>query len=107
LIKMQIRKKDFEEYENLRQAITRILGEHNPSGIAGKSNPDEYDLEAKTILRKLDRCDSVEDVTKMVYQDFKSWFFPDIVGEKDDYRKISEEIRVLWSSGKIYKRIKK
>lgn len=104
---MQIRKKEFEEYENLRQEITRILSEYNPLGIADESNPDEYDLEAKTILRKLDRCGSVEDVNKIVYQDFKSWFFPDIVGEKDDYRKISEEIWALWISGRIYKRIKK
>ncbi|HEX9960914.1 MAG TPA: hypothetical protein VGB00_08280 [Pyrinomonadaceae bacterium] len=104
---MQIRKKDFEEYENLRREITRILGEHNPIGIADESNPDEYDLEAKTILRKLDRCDSVEDVTKIVFQDFKSWFSPDIAGAKDDYRKISEEIWALWISGKIYRRIRK
>lgn len=104
---MRIRKTEFQEYESLRKAITEILGKHNPLGIAGESNPDEYDLEAKTILRKLGRCDSVEDINEIVYQDFKSWFSSDIAGEKDDYGKISEEIWTLWISSKIHKRIRK
>ena len=104
---MQIRKKDFEEYENLRNSITKILAKYNPIGIADESNPVEYDLEAKTILRKLDRCNSVEDTTNIVYQDFKSWFAPANIGEKSEYVKISKEIWNLWNSSKIYKQNQK
>ncbi len=104
---MQLRKNELEEYENLRNSITKIFAKYDPIGIAYESNPDEYDLEAKTILRKLDRCNSVNDVTNIVYQDFKSWFFPDVIGERNNYIKISDEIWNLWNSSKIYKRLNK
>ena len=104
---MQLRKNEFEEYEILKNSITEILAKHDLMGIVYESNPDEYNLEAKTILRKLDRCNSIEETTNMIYQDFKSWFAPVDIGEKSRYKKLSEEIWNLWNSSKIYKRLNK
>lgn len=104
---MQLRKKELEEFEMLKNSITEILAKYDPIGIVYESNPDEYNLEAKTILRKLDRCNSIEETTNMVYQDFKSWFGTAEIGEKSRYEKLSEEIWNLWNSSKIYKRLNK
>ncbi len=102
---MEIRKKEIKEYENLLNSITEILSRHDPIGISFGEIDNEYEPEAKTILHKLDRYNSVEDVIKMVHQDFKSWFFPEIAGEAENYQKIAEEIWILWSSNRIYKRL--
>jgi RPA family protein len=102
---MEIRKKEIKEYENLLKAITEILSRHDPVGISFREIDNKYEPEAKTILRKLDRCYSVEDVAKMVHQDFKSWFSPEIAGEAENYQKIAEEIWILWSSNRVYKRL--
>ncbi|MBC7933623.1 MAG: hypothetical protein H7Z38_23935 [Rubrivivax sp.] len=85
------------EYGTLFDVLTEILFRHDPIGIGFEENRDEYDLEAETILPRLWQCQSVEDVTEIVHQEFQDWFTPEVAGAKEKYIEIAEDIWRVWS----------
>jgi type VI protein secretion system component VasA len=84
------------EYGNLFDSIAEILFRHDPVGINFDDNTDEYEPEARTILPRLKDCHSVEDVITIVHEEFQRCFDPGFAEPKQKYRKIAEEIWLLW-----------
>jgi hypothetical protein len=58
------------EFKALYRDVIRILFEEDPIGINFKSNTDEYEPEAGTILPRLRQCRSVDDVRSVVHEEF-------------------------------------
>jgi hypothetical protein len=84
------------EYRTLFDEIAALLFNHDPMGINFASNTDEYDPEARTILPRLNTCESVDDVRLVVHEEFCHWFGDGIVGSAESYQKIAKDIWDLW-----------
>lgn len=84
------------EYGELFDSVSALLYRHDPIGINFEENTDEYDLEARTILPRLRRCHTLEDVHNAVYSEFVHWFDADIAGAPEHYMQIAAEIWQLW-----------
>lgn len=84
------------EYGTLFDSVSALLYRHDPIGINFEDNPDEYDLEAETILPRLRSCHTAEDVHKVVYSEFVRWFDAHTAGSPENYERIASEIWQLW-----------
>ena len=85
------------EYGTLFDMIAEILFRHDPIGINFEENTDEYEPEVGTILPRLQHCESVEDVAKVVRQEFLHWFDFESVGAEEKYREVAEDIWRVWN----------
>lgn len=90
------RRKLKAEYGKLYEAISVVLFLHDPVGINFETNTDEYEPEVGTILPRLKNCKSVEDIQKVVHEEFLRWFDTDTVGPREHYSKVAQEIWQLW-----------
>lgn len=76
-------------------AFTRlndILFHEDPIRINFEVNPDEYEPEVETILPRLCSASSVEDVRKVVHEEFVKWFTVSLAGPPEKYQVISERV---------------
>ena len=80
----------------LFDSVSALLYRHDPVGINVEENTDEYDLETETILPRLRRCHTLEDVHNAVYSEFVRWFDADTAGPPERYKEIASEIWQLW-----------
>src|SRR5262249_46858932 len=71
------RKRLSSSYKQLLNDVSAILFRHDPIGINFEDNTDEYDPEAGTILPRLRRDLSVEQMTAIVHEEFVRWFEPE------------------------------
>jgi hypothetical protein len=79
-------------YERLVGDLEALLYRHDPIGIAFGDNPDEYSAEAGTIAPRLPDVDTVDDVRRIVHDEFVRWFDEDTAGPASRYQAIAEEI---------------
>jgi hypothetical protein len=87
------------EYGELFDSVSAILYRVDPVGIAfDNPNLDEYAPEVGTILPRLRSCQSADDVSQIVYEEFVRWFNADNAGSQDHYRQIAREIWQLWQA---------
>ncbi|NOT26274.1 MAG: hypothetical protein HOP16_09240 [Acidobacteria bacterium] len=70
--------------------------QHDPIGLNFKTNIDEYDPEARTILPRLSGCSSAEDVERVLLEEFGRWFTPEIAGPSERYRGVAGDLWQLW-----------
>ena len=91
------KKKLKKAYGNLFEQVSRLLFEDDPIGINFVGNKDEYDTETSTILPRLKKCNSTEDVNIVVHEEFCRWFNEDMAGPKKRYSKVSREIWNMWA----------
>ena len=92
-----------KKYRGLFDEISSILFVTDPIGINFESNTDEYEAEAGTILPRLKNCDSVEDVRRVVHEEFVRWFSPHDAGPESHYQKLAEDIWKAWRQAAITK----
>jgi len=86
------------QYTGLFDSVAALLFRHDPIGISFEDNTDEYEAEVGTILPRLQTCHSVEDVLRVVHEEFVRWFDDDITdGSKESYKEIAAEIWRLWN----------
>jgi hypothetical protein len=78
--------------EILFSEISAILFRHDPIGINFDDNTDEYDPEAGTILTRLRRDLSLEELTSIVHEEFVRWFERGVAGPREKYSAIAAEI---------------
>ena len=89
------------EYGELFDSIAALLFRADPVGIAfDNENLDEYEPEAGTILPRLKACACVDDVLRIVYEEFVRWFDADNAGPQENYEKIASDIWRLWQEQK-------
>ncbi|MFH7041752.1 hypothetical protein ABT392_05470 [Paucibacter sp. JuS9] len=86
------------KYGDLLERVSRILFEADPIDLNYKTNTDEYDSEAETILPRLDGAGSAQDVQQIVHEEFCRWFDADEVGPSSNYQAIAESIWELWNA---------
>ncbi len=83
------------QYKKLFASISEILLKADPIGIGYV--PDEYDLEAGTILPRLPSAQSADDVQTILYEEFCDWFGPATAGSREVYAVPAAAIWELWS----------
>lgn len=93
---LESRRRVKTEYGTLFDSVSALLYRHDPMGINFEENTDEYDLEAETILPRLQRCHELEDVRDAVYSEFVRWFDAGTAGPPEHYKQIDSEIWQLW-----------
>ncbi|MFZ1598895.1 MAG: hypothetical protein WAW26_23860 [Anaerolineae bacterium] len=75
-------------------AISTMIFEADPIGINFTINTDEYDPEAGTVIPRLSACQTADDVTAVLYEEFTKWFGTEIAGNRADYVELA---RNLWT----------
>ncbi|MCX9011405.1 MAG: hypothetical protein OIN66_09820 [Candidatus Methanoperedens sp.] len=80
------------EYGELYDEVLQILFRNDPIGINFEINTDEYEPEVSTILPRLIEAHSVEDLQKIIHQEFIRWFSADIAGSRAKYARIAQEV---------------
>jgi hypothetical protein len=84
-------------YGDFFDDVVAILYRHDPEGINFESNTDEYELEAGTIIPRLDGCTSTEDVQRLVHEEFRKWFSPGVTQPFETFRQPAEDIWQAWT----------
>ncbi|MHB9026745.1 MAG: hypothetical protein ACYC7E_21650 [Armatimonadota bacterium] len=92
------RKKLTKKYREQYQQISALLFHEDPLGINGTENTDEYDPEVGSILPHLKTCKSVDEVRRVVYEEFIHWFGADMAGSEDKYDQIAKRIWAIISN---------
>ena len=82
-------------YAQLEADVEALLHRHDPVGIAFGDNPDEYSPEAGSIVPRLRDVTSVDDVRRVVHEEFVRWFDADTAGPAAGYQVIAEELWAL------------
>ncbi len=82
-------------YAQLEAEVEALLYRHDPVGIAFGDNPDEYSPEAGSIVPRLRDVTSVDDVRRVVHEEFVRWFDADTAGPATGYQVIAEELWAL------------
>ena len=85
-------------YDDLLDRISSVLFAADPMDINYKSNTDEYDMEAKSILSVLKETASVGDVQTVIHETFCRWFDAEAAGQRERYLSVASEIWSLWCS---------
>lgn len=89
------------EFGDLRDSVAAALERHDPLALIAEGAPaDEYDPEVGTILPRLKEASSVEDLERIVHEEFVRWF-DDAAGTVMQYRAVALQI---WESWKRYER---
>ena len=86
------------EYGELFNATAALLFRHDPAGINFDENTNEYEPEAGTILPRLHNCHTVDDVARVVHEEFVRWFGAGIAGQPATYSKIGADIWSVWQA---------
>jgi hypothetical protein len=82
-------------YERLVGDVEALLYRHDPIGIAFGDNPDEYSPEAGSIVPRLRDVTGVDDVRRVVHEEFVHWFDADTAGPAAGYQAIAEGLWAL------------
>jgi hypothetical protein len=93
---LEARRRLKAQYGALFDSMAALLYRHDPIGINFDDNKGEYEPEARTILRRLSSCRSVEDVLQVVHEEFVRWFDRGTAGPPEHYEKIATEVWQLW-----------
>lgn len=77
--------------------VSALFFRHDPVGINfGDDNQDEYDPEAGSVIPRLISCQDVQDVERVLHEEFVRWFDADIAGPQERYTPIAAELWELW-----------
>jgi hypothetical protein len=98
IIQAAAREKVKVAYDKFFDDVAALLFHHDPENISyGRANT--YELEAGTIIPRLQSYHSPEDVCRVVHEEFCIWFCGRVRPE-DEFIKIANEIWELWQKYK-------
>lgn len=83
-------------YGRLVTDISDVLSEADPIGIACDIVTDQYEIEAITIVPRLETATSVDDVQAIVHDEFRRWFGASHEWSRRDYAAVAARIWELW-----------
>jgi len=72
--------------------VSSILLAEDPVGIDAQPHGDEYEPEAGTIVPRLRNSRSVDEVRRMVHEEFVAWFGVVTAGPSEKYQTIARRI---------------
>jgi hypothetical protein len=81
-----------QRYGSLYEFVLDLLFEVDPAGINFETNTDEYEPEVDTILPRLEGDKTVEDLQKIVYEEFMRWFGVETAGSAGNYLGIARRL---------------
>ncbi|MDN4471845.1 hypothetical protein [Demequina zhanjiangensis] len=81
--------------EELVARVEELLFRHDPIGINFEENTDEYRAEAQTIVMRLPEAADVDDLRRIVHEEFVRWFDAQVAGPPERYAAIAREIWAL------------
>jgi hypothetical protein len=85
-------------YGNLYTEVSRLLRDADPIRLVVIGAPDdEYDPEVSTILPRLREAKSLNDVQRIVHEEFVHWFGAETAGPPTHYVGVSEDIWNAWN----------
>jgi hypothetical protein len=87
-----------DEYARLYAAATHLFFTVDPMGINFESNSDEYEPEVGTVLPRLESAESVDDVVRILREEFHRWFGDVFDGQSTD--RLAPELWSLWQEWK-------
>jgi hypothetical protein len=95
--RIQLKRKQLrQEYGSLFDEVSAILFDLDPVSINFETNTDEYEPEVGTILPRLTSCQSIDDVRRVIHQEFIRWFDENIAGTETHYQQAAERVWVAW-----------
>ena len=75
-----------KRYGDLYSVASAVLWAADPIGLAALGAPsDEYEPEVGTILARLSQATGVDEVQRIVHEEFVAWFGSDTAGPFDHY----------------------
>lgn len=77
-------------------AVSNAMFLRDPIGLNFKTNTDEYDAEAGTVIPRLEKCSSSDDVVVVLHEEFVRWFGADTAGDRRRYLELAKDIWALW-----------
>lgn len=81
-----------QRFKRLYEDVTQILFEEDPIRINFETNIDEYEPEVGTILPRLRKCATAEEVRTVVHTEFVRLFGPEIAGPAEKYTSAAKRI---------------
>ncbi len=81
-----------QKYGVAYERVSNILFTEDPIAINFGENTDEYEPEVGTILPRLRDCRSVDDVRRIVHEEFVIWFDVGIAGPPEKYQTVAKRI---------------
>jgi hypothetical protein len=76
-------------FDELRRAFNR----HDPIGLLSAGAPeDEYEAEVGAVLTRLPATASLEDVRRLVHEEFVRWFGEDVAGTETRYLALAGDV---------------
>lgn len=85
-----------QRYGDLFETVAATLFEVDPIGINFETNTDEYEPEVETILPRLSQAGNVEDVARIIHEEFVRWFGVKEAGPPENYRSVAARIWEAW-----------
>jgi len=87
-----------QRYGDLFDVVARILFDADPIDINYETNTDEYEPEVGTILPRLIEASTVEDVSRIVHEEFVHWFGADEADAVKNYQSVATRIWGAWQA---------
>ena len=82
----------------LHSAVREALNSADPIHLIAIGAPeDEYDPEVATILPRLGEAYGVEDVGRIIHEEFVRWFTAEIAGPIERYTPAAPAVWLAWS----------
>jgi hypothetical protein len=88
-------------YGALFDEVTAILFRHDPIGINFETNADEYEPEVGTILPRLRECRDIDDLRRVIREEFGRWFSGDEESFEKHIPAIADDVWEAWQRSKI------
>jgi hypothetical protein len=90
------------QYGEVFLELRKIIELHDPMQLNQYETEGEYDPETASILIQLQNNFVLQEVHDLVYNDFSFWF-EDIVGQKENYKELSDAIYAWIKNTEIIK----
>jgi hypothetical protein len=81
-----------QRYGSLYEFVLELLFEVDPAGINFETNTDEYEPEVDTILPRLQDDQTVDDLQRIVHEEFTRWFGAETAGTVDNYLGVARRL---------------
>ena len=88
-------------YERLWQYVSAALFRLDPVGLDFETNTDEYDMEARSIVRRLRDAVDVAEVQRIVHDEFVRAFDTVEAGPPGRYAAVASEIWAIYGSSAV------